>query len=272
LGGPMIQALLLPLLQSSVGGNGRAPPVLARVLPGTLLWGRRECRRCGGAPPAMSTARRIVHSRDSMGQDHGVSEEAKKGALEWDGMYANGSQPFGPTTFAKIDQLLKEHVPEGGTVLELGSGYGRDAIFLAKERKCTITAVEPGEEGTKALSKAASEGGLPITAVCAFAEAFDYAPMKGKFDMVLMDSVLAFCDADVQPTIVKSSLESLTKGGYFVVIGWPKEDDVNWVAKLINEAGTGATVVKDAEVCATKAKLGDEEMEMTWHVTVAQAP
>ena len=201
-----------------------------------------------------------------------VSEEAKKGVLEWDSMYVDGKQPFGPTTFAKIDEILKAHVPEGGTVLELGSGYGRDAIYLAKERKCTVTAVEPGEEGSKALTKAASEGGLPINAVCDFAEAYDYAPMKGKCNMVLMDSVLAFCDAAVQPAIVKMSLECLTSGGYLVVIGWPKEDDVNWVAKLIEGVGTGATVVKNAEVCATKANLGGEDMEMTWHVTVARAP
>jgi len=200
-----------------------------------------------------------------------VSEEAKKGALEWDGMYTDGKQPFGPSTFPKIDELLKRHVPEGGSVLELGSGYGRDAIFLAKEHKCTVIAVEPGEEGTKTLTKAASEGGLPITAVCAFAEAYDFAPMKGKCDMVLMDSVLAFVDAGVRLAVVKSSLESLKSGGHLVVIGWPNEDDINWVGKLVNDAGVGATVIMDAEACATKASIGGEEMEMTWHVTIAQA-
>mmetsp|Transcript_62099 Transcript_62099/g.122740 ORF Transcript_62099/g.122740 Transcript_62099/m.122740 type:complete len:206 (-) Transcript_62099:264-881(-) len=200
-----------------------------------------------------------------------VSDEAAKGALEWDAMYKDGSQPFGPTTFAKIDELLKEHVPKGGTVLELGSGYGRDAIFLATQLGCTVTAVEPGEEGTKALAKATSERGLSIDAVCQFAEAYNFSPMEGKCDMVLMDSVLAFLEAGVQPTVVKSSLESLKKGGHLVVIGWPKEDDINWVAKLVNGAGTGATVIKDAEVCATKANIGGEEMDMTWHVTVARA-
>ena len=65
-------------------------------------------------------------------------------------MYSGGKQPFGPLPFPKIDTLLTEHCHKAGDVLDIGAGYGRDAIYLAKEHKCRVTAVDPAPEGIKA--------------------------------------------------------------------------------------------------------------------------
>ena len=201
-----------------------------------------------------------------------ASEKARKNVAEWDDMYKGGAQPFGATSFATIDGLLKRHVPEGGVVLEIGSGYGRDAVFLAREKACSrYVAVEPGRAGTEACAKNAASAGLSgtIEAVCAFAEEYDFAPMRGSCDMVLMDSVLAFLDESIQPKVVECSLDSLKIDGHLVIIGWPKEDNVHWVAQLIRESSIPAQVTNDAEVLVTKASFDGEEVEMTWHVTIA---
>eukprot|EP00401_Gymnodinium_catenatum_P047381 CAMPEP_0117612150 /NCGR_PEP_ID=MMETSP0784-20121206/82795_1 /TAXON_ID=39447 /ORGANISM="" /LENGTH=69 /DNA_ID=CAMNT_0005415685 /DNA_START=55 /DNA_END=260 /DNA_ORIENTATION=- len=66
-----------------------------------------------------------------------ASLKAQEDAMEWNLMYADGKQPFGPVPFPKINDILKEHCGgEGGNVLDLGPGYGRDAIFLAREQRC----------------------------------------------------------------------------------------------------------------------------------------
>ena len=184
-------------------------------------------------------------------------------------MYSGGKQPFGPLPFPKIDTLLTEHCHKAGDVLDIGAGYGRDAIYLAKEHKCRVTAVDPAAEGIKAIEVAAQTHGLAIKGQCAFIE--DYQFGTGVHDMVLMDSVLSFVDEDVQPRAVKAALQSLRSGGHLVVIGWPNEAEVGWVGRLIGEAAVGAVVTKDAEVFDTHASFGGEEMQMTWHVTVARA-
>lgn len=200
-----------------------------------------------------------------------ASEQTRLEVSEWDGEYAGGKQPFGASVFPGVDKLLTAHVPAGGTVIDLGCGYGRDSIFLAKELQCKVTGVEPAVEGSKALADAAAAHGLPIKVICAFLEEFDFLSVACSSDMVLMDSVLSFIEASSQPVIVKSALQSLKPGGHLVIIGWPKADDKHWVARLIHEARTGAVVTKDAEELVSHATFDGELTEMKWHVTVAKA-
>eukprot|EP00928_Gymnodinium_smaydae_P081992 TRINITY_DN65420_c0_g1_i1.p1 TRINITY_DN65420_c0_g1~~TRINITY_DN65420_c0_g1_i1.p1 ORF type:complete len:204 (+),score=38.17 TRINITY_DN65420_c0_g1_i1:93-704(+) len=199
------------------------------------------------------------------------SEASKTGVKEWDEMYVDGKHPFGQLPFAGIDALLKDHVPASGTVLDIGSGYGRDALYLAREHGCSVVAVEPSSEGTKACAAAASAAGLSVAAQCAYVEDYDFAKVQGTFDMVLLDSVLAFLESGVQSVVVKSALQSLKPGGHLVVLGWPNKDEVSWVARLIAEADCRASVTKDADVIKTSANFDGEDVDMTWHVTVAKA-
>ena len=183
-------------------------------------------------------------------------------------MYSDGKQPFGAAPFPGLDAILTAHVTAGGNVLDLGAGYGRDAIFLAREHKCQVTAVDPAQEGMKALDAAAAKEGLSITAVCSFLE--DYEFSADTYDMVLMDSVLSFLDPEIQPSIVNSAVQSLKPGGHLVIIGWPNEEEVGWVGRLVAGALMQTTLIKDAEVNVTHAVLDGKEMQMTWHVTVAK--
>ena len=196
-----------------------------------------------------------------------ATSKAQRDAAEWNLMYVEGKQPFGPTPFAKLDAILMEHCKEGGHVLDLGAGYGRDAIYLAKEHQCRVRAVDPAAEGINAINAVAAECGLAVEGECAFIE--DYQFDAGVYDMVLMDSVLSFLEPDVQPRAIQSALQSLKADGHLVVIGWPNEAEVKWVARLISEANVKAAVIKDAETCVTHAEFDGEEVQMTWHVTVA---
>jgi len=183
-------------------------------------------------------------------------------------MYAGGKQPFGPAPFQGIDLLLKESVGEGGSVLDLGAGYGRDALFLATERKCHVTAVEPAEQGVEHIRGAAARDGLLVTCECCYLEEFGFP--QDAFDMVLMDSVLSFLDSDVQPAVIKAALCSLKPGGKLVIIGWPDETEREWVRHLVDAAGVNAEMVRNAEAYVTTAEFDGENVEMTWHVTVAE--
>eukprot|EP00930_Biecheleria_cincta_P059921 TRINITY_DN45633_c0_g1_i1.p1 TRINITY_DN45633_c0_g1~~TRINITY_DN45633_c0_g1_i1.p1 ORF type:complete len:222 (-),score=40.34 TRINITY_DN45633_c0_g1_i1:87-752(-) len=204
-----------------------------------------------------------------------VSDASRKAVAEWDATYTCGQQPFGPSPFSKLDALLLDFTPDKAVIIDLGSGYGRDALFLAqKVAGCCITAIEPGEQGTLSLKNAAAELpdglGANITAVCAFAEEYDFAACNNTCDMVLLDSVLAFLEPEAQSKLMPRILACLKEGGNLVILGWPNESDRKWVAKLIEQAGmTDIFIKKNAEEISTSAVFDGEETPMTWHVTVA---
>jgi 2-polyprenyl-3-methyl-5-hydroxy-6-metoxy-1,4-benzoquinol methylase len=76
-----------------------------------------------------------------------ISSKAAAAAAEWDPMYAGGQQPFGAGPFLGVDGLLRKWVKTGVKVLDVGAGYGRDSLWMARELSCSVTAIEPGQSG-----------------------------------------------------------------------------------------------------------------------------
>eukprot|EP00440_Ansanella_granifera_P055572 gb/GFBE01060238.1/.p1 GENE.gb/GFBE01060238.1/~~gb/GFBE01060238.1/.p1 ORF type:complete len:193 (+),score=35.24 gb/GFBE01060238.1/:1-579(+) len=189
-------------------------------------------------------------------------------------MYADGKQPFGPVPFVGLDELLRRHVPRGGKVLDIGAGYGRDALWLARELGCAVTALEPGQHGVSAMTAAVAEGKAEpgsLQALCACASEFDYDGNKSVFDAVLVDSVLQFVSAELQPALIRGACQVLTTGGCLVIIGWPNEDAPKWVSRMIRDTDVeGLCVEMDAEHIECDAEFDGEMAHMTWAVTVAK--
>ena len=123
-----------------------------------------------------------------------ANEAAKTAAKEWDPMYVDDKKPFGDVPFSGIDEILRAHVPVGGKVLDLGAGYGRDAVWLARELGCDVTAVEPSLNGTNAIATAAAASTLPegaaLKPVCSCASEYLGGTIALVFDVVLMLSLI----------------------------------------------------------------------------------
>ena len=64
---------------------------------------------------------------------------------QWGSMYAGGAEPFGSEPFTELQEHLRA-LCSGRTVLDLGAGYGRDSLWLARNCGCAVTAVEPSVE------------------------------------------------------------------------------------------------------------------------------
>lgn len=160
-------------------------------------------------------------------------------------------------------------------MLDVGAGYGRDSLWMARELSCIVTAVEPGQSGVDAMSAAARRGEASpgsVDALTCCASEFDFSSHAATFDAVVMDSVLQFITPDLRASVMRGVCGALRPAGTLIVIGWPNEDDPSWVSKLIVEAaGGGIEIAVDADKLECDAVFDGEKTHMEWSVTVAKA-
>ena len=99
-----------------------------------------------------------------------------------------------------IPSLIKEILKykKTGKVFDLGAGFGRNSILLAK-RGFEVTAIDKSKEKLAELRKKVKEGNLNMKLLNEKIENIDW---KEKYDMVLCNNVLHFLkEADAKRTI-----------------------------------------------------------------------
>lgn len=123
---------------------------------------------------------------------------------------------------SEVRALLPElERAQGRTVLDLGSGRGRNSFFLA-ERGFTVTAVDRSEASIATLLEIQSAEELPVSAhvydihEARLAELLD----GGMVDHVVSTVVFQFLDAARQPAILRD-LQAVTRGGGLNLIVTP---------------------------------------------------
>ncbi len=85
-----------------------------------------------------------------------------------------------------------EQLPQKGTVLDLGCGQGRDALFLAR-LGYTVTGVDTSEVGLRQMEAQAKKEGLVVRAIVADLYTFDHIEA---YDIILCDSLFHFAKKD----------------------------------------------------------------------------
>ena len=84
---------------------------------------------------------------------------------------------------AKYDRLCRElHLQPADQVLEIGSGWGGNAIFMAKNYGCSVTTLTISEEQFKLANERIAEAGLQEKVKVLMQ---DYRSMTGKFDKIV---------------------------------------------------------------------------------------
>jgi SAM-dependent methyltransferase len=139
---------------------------------------------------------------------HNTSDDARQ---RWDERYANKGSVFG----AEPNRFVAEHVAglSPSRVLDLGSGQGRNAVWLALQGH-TVTAVDLSQVATEQAREFAAEAGVDAYFIAA--DLLTWEPEPESFDLVLL-SYLQLPKAARQ-TVHAMALRSLAPGGTVFLI------------------------------------------------------
>jgi cyclopropane-fatty-acyl-phospholipid synthase len=140
---------------------------------------------------------------------------------------------------AKYDRLCKLlRLKPTDHVLEIGSGWGGNAIHMARNYGCYVTTVTISEEQYKFAKQRVEEEGLGDKIIVALK---DYRFIEGKFDKIVSIEMLEAVGADYYDAYFKKCDELLKKDGIlaFQVITCPDSrfeslrTGVDWIQKHI---------------------------------------
>ncbi|HVX50308.1 MAG TPA: cyclopropane-fatty-acyl-phospholipid synthase family protein [Chitinophagaceae bacterium] len=140
---------------------------------------------------------------------------------------------------AKYERLCRQlHLQRADHVLEIGSGWGGNAIYMAKYYGCTVTTVTISEEQFKMAKQRIAEEGLQnkITVLLQ-----DYRNIQGSYDKIVSIEMLEAVGAGFLDVYFKKCNEVLKKNGIlaFQVITCPDarfnnlKHGVDWIQKHI---------------------------------------
>ncbi len=140
---------------------------------------------------------------------------------------------------AKYDRLCQQlHLKETDHVLEIGSGWGANAVYMAKKYGCNVTTVTISEEQYKMAKERIENEGLShkITILLQ-----DYRYIKGRFDKIVSIEMLEAVGANFLDVYFRKCNELLKKNGIlaFQVITCPDSRfeslrrGVDWIQKYI---------------------------------------
>ncbi|MFP4176287.1 MAG: class I SAM-dependent methyltransferase [Candidatus Brocadiia bacterium] len=129
-------------------------------------------------------------------------------ASHYDRRYAADDAYFGRSPSRWITTYLDGET--GGRVLDLGSGQGRNALFLA-EKGYRVRAVDSSSTAVERLKSTAASRGLNITAECRDITTLN--PPRGTFDIVLAITVLCHLKDQDVPRVAGTMMSALSPGG-----------------------------------------------------------
>jgi len=99
------------------------------------------------------------------------------------------------------------------TVLDIGAGQGRDALFIARQGHA-VTAVDLSPSGMKQLQEDADSEGLKIKTHVA--DICDFVPPHS-FDIILIDRTLHMLDAPNRTSVLTSLLPYTNSNGFLLI-------------------------------------------------------
>jgi SAM-dependent methyltransferase len=173
----------------------------------------------------------------------------------WDERYAGPELVWGPGPNCFVAAELDALPP--GRAIDLGTGEGRNAIWLA-ERGFTVTAVDFSRAGLARAAGLAAGRGVQVDWV--HADLLDYQPTAGGYDLVLIAYIQL--PADRLTALARTAAAALAPGGTLLAIGHdrdnltrghagPKDPAVLWTPQIVTAGLTGLTVQQAERVDRT---------------------
>jgi SAM-dependent methyltransferase len=173
----------------------------------------------------------------------------------WDERYAGPELVWGSGPNCFVAEELATLPP--GRAIDLGTGEGRNAIWLA-ERGFTVTAVDFSRVGLARAAGLAAERGVSVDWV--HADLLDYQPTPGGYDLVLIAYIQL--PADRLTALARTAATALAPGGTLLAVGHdrdnltrghagPKDLSVLWTPQVVTAGLTGVTVQQAEQVNRT---------------------
>jgi cyclopropane-fatty-acyl-phospholipid synthase len=140
---------------------------------------------------------------------------------------------------AKYERLCKQlHLKPTDHVLEIGSGWGGNAMYMAKTYGCKVTSITISQEQLKLARERVAKAGLSDKINV---ELIDYRLIEGKYDKIVSIEMLEAVGHEFLEVYFKRCHELLKKGGIlaFQVITSPDSryesfrTGVDWIQKHI---------------------------------------
>lgn len=152
----------------------------------------------------------------------------------WDAKF--GGEPDNYFYGTHPNDFLAEHaslIAEGGQVLSIGEGEGRNAVFVAKTRNTRVTAVDASSVGLAKASRLAQEAGVDLSVV--HEDLATFAIPENSNDAVLM--IFCHLPSALRTKVLRSAALSLRPGGLLILelyrlkqlqhsTGGPKDPDL----------------------------------------------
>jgi SAM-dependent methyltransferase len=173
----------------------------------------------------------------------------------WDERYAGPELVWGSGPNCFVAEELATLPP--GRAIDLGTGEGRNAIWLA-ERGFTVTAVDFSRVGLARAAGLAAGRGVSVDWV--HADLLDYQPTPGGYDLVLIAYIQL--PADRLTALARTAATALAPGGTLLAVGHdrdnltrghagPKDLSVLWTPQVVTAGLTGVTVQQAEQVNRT---------------------
>ena len=135
----------------------------------------------------------------------------------WNEFYSNREKGI-PFFVNKPDENLVSYfnkdIIKPGNVLELGSGPGRNAIYLA-EKGCRVDAVDLSEESIEWAKERAKERGVEVNFI--HNNIFDIQIEKGIYDIVYDSGCFHHIAPHRRNNYIELVLKALRSGGHFAI-------------------------------------------------------
>jgi len=137
--------------------------------------------------------------------------------------------------FLFTKRIMSRYIHSGDSVLDIGGGAGRYALWLS-EIGCGVTMLELSDECCKLASQKACEMNLPLTVVCGSALDVD-ALVTDRFDHVLlMGPLYHLPDGRDRESCVRSALSHVRPGGLLWAAFLTLFASINWAVHECPEA------------------------------------
>lgn len=114
------------------------------------------------------------------------------------------------TPYPEFVAFMADWEPKG-TVLDVGCGQGRDALFLAKQGY-QVTGMDASQRGIEQMLASAQAQNLPLQGIVA--DFYSY-PFSQTYDVVVLDSILHFQKKDLarELALLQTLTDQLNPGG-----------------------------------------------------------
>jgi 2-polyprenyl-3-methyl-5-hydroxy-6-metoxy-1,4-benzoquinol methylase len=180
-----------------------------------------------------------------------MTHNHKESKPSFDEKYSKTPEIFGHP-YQELQDYFQKY-PKKGRLLDLGSGQGRDSIFLASIGY-QVTAIDSSKVGVSQMLSKTHKKGLKIKGI--IADVLD-VQVEEKFDIILFDMLLHTFEKHQQIDLLKKFSGNLRANGIFCIV-FPNDMNTSYFMKLLNSLQSKRKLTDEITI-RDVPKLPDEE-------------